>query len=123
MVSDAEEMDITEWLQADENDQGYAHLDDQEIVEFVATEHGDDTCNNDDEDNDDDDDEVQVQPCRVSHAEAAVCADKLLIWLQKQDECNTYNFNVLQGLRDIAAKKRFSSMKQTLLTSFTGNKD
>ncbi|XP_065892463.1 tigger transposable element-derived protein 2-like [Dysidea avara] len=83
MVSDAEEMDITEWLQADENDQGYAHLDDQEIVEFVATEHGDDTCNNDDDDNDD---EVQVQPCRVSHAEAAVCADKLLIWLQKQDE-------------------------------------
>ena len=34
MVYDAEEMDITEWLQTDENDHGFIHLIDQEIVEY-----------------------------------------------------------------------------------------
>ena len=34
MVYDAEEMDITEWLQTDENDQGFIRLIDQEIVEY-----------------------------------------------------------------------------------------
>jgi len=59
-------------LQADENDLGYTHLDDQEIVEFVANcEQGNDAHNND-EDNDNDvcDGGQGLEPCRVSNSEA-----------------------------------------------------
>ena len=120
IVPDAEETDVADWLQADENDLGYTHLDDQEIVEFVVTcEQGESTHNNDDDDDGDCDVELGSEPCQVSHAEAFLCIDKLLTWLEKQDECNAYNYYVLYGLREVAAKKRFSSMRQTLISSFT----
>ena len=48
IVPDAEEIDVADWLQADENDLGYTHLDDQEIIEFVVNcEQGENLHNND----------------------------------------------------------------------------
>ena len=48
IVPDAEETDVADWLQADE---GYTHLDDQEIVEYVVNyEQGESSHNNDDDD-------------------------------------------------------------------------
>jgi len=79
-------------------------LDDQEIVEFVANcEQGNDAHNNDDDDNFYDDGQGP-EPCQVSHAEAFLGISKLLSWLEKQDEWNAYNYNVLYGLREITAK-------------------
>jgi len=105
IVPDAEETDVTVRLQADEIDLGYTHLDDQEIVEFVVNcEQGESLHNNDDDDDNDCDGELGLEPCQVSHTEAFVCINKLLTWLEKQDECNAYNCNVLYGLCKIAAK-------------------
>jgi len=96
IVPDAEETDVADWLQADENYLGFTHLDDQEIVDFVANcDQGNDAHNNDeDDDNDDDvcDGGQGSEPCQVSHAEAFLCISKLLTWLEKQDECNAYNY-------------------------------
>ena len=55
----------------------------------------------------------------VSCRSNCVCINKVLTWLEKQDECNAYKYNVLYGLCKIATKKWFSSMQQTLITSFT----
>jgi len=53
---DAEETDVADWLQGDENDLGYTHFDDQEIVKFVANcEQDNDAANNDEDDDNDDD--------------------------------------------------------------------
>ena len=40
---DVEESDIGEWLQADENDSGYSHLSDAEIISQVMSSHSLDT--------------------------------------------------------------------------------
>ena len=37
-------------------------------------------------------------------SEAFLCTNKLLTWLEKQDECNAYSYNVLYDLSKIAAK-------------------
>ena len=33
---------------------------------------------------------IGLEPCQVTHAEAFLCVNKLLTWLEKQDECNAY---------------------------------
>ena len=114
VLPDAEEMDVTEWLQADENDLSYTHLNDQDIIEFVANCEQDEDAASDDNNNDCEEGQ-EFEPCQVSHVEAFACENKLLTWLKNQDECNVYNYNVLHGLCEIAEK---NSMKQTLITLF-----
>lgn len=67
--------DITEWLQADEADNGYAHLSDDEIVTTVALE---DLEEYEEEPDDDDDSETEL----VSHDKAV---NGCLKWLLQQD--------------------------------------
>ena len=38
--------------------------------------------------------------------------DKCLDWLQQQPEATPYNTSVLMSLKEIAAKKRYCSLKQ-----------
>lgn len=112
IVPEGDESDISDWLHTDENDQGYAHLTDQEIVESVL-----DSAAQESEDSDSDDDVFEVPgPCPVSHAEAVASLEKSLVWLQDQVECNTYNLSLLQSLREIAARKRFNGLRQSVIT-------
>ena len=54
----------------------------------------------------------------ISHRDAGDMLNKCLTWLQHQTEATPCNTSVLLSLKDIAAKKRYSSMKQKTITSF-----
>ena len=114
IVPEGDESDISDWLHTDENDKGYAQLTNQEIVESVL-----DSAAQESEDvNLDSDDNVFTvsEPCPVSHSEAVASLDKSLVWLQDQVECNTYNLSLLQSLWEIAARKRFNGLRQSVIT-------
>ena len=109
------EDEVTEWLNNDQNDPGYEHLHDDEIVSRVLG--GDDTvdiC----EDDGDNEEEPDVVACPVTHAQAMDMFEKCITWLQYQPEASAYNTSVLISLKDMAAKKRLSSLKQTSITSY-----
>lgn len=110
---DLDETEITEWLESDFHDQGCEHLDDDAIVDlFIGT------CSDEVQEVDSDDNETVDEPCPVSHRDAAVMLNKCLTWLQHQPEATPCNLSVLLSLKGIAAKKRYSSMKQITITSF-----
>ena len=44
--------------------------------------------------------------------------DGCITWLHQQNEANTYNLAILHELRELAAKKRLSNLKQMKLNSF-----
>ena len=54
--------------------------------------------------------------CPVSNGEAMKMFEKHLTWLQHQPEASPYNTSVLPSLKELAAKKRFSQLKQTRIT-------
>ncbi|KAL4112328.1 hypothetical protein QTP88_016139 [Uroleucon formosanum] len=53
-----------------------------------------------------------------SHSEAFVALDLAFKWFERQKESNTTQLLQLRRLRDIAAIKRKSTMKQTKISSF-----
>ena len=111
---DLAERNIAEWLESDSQDSGYEHLDDDAIVDLVLSSDLEGTGQPDS----DDDEPAHETPCPISHKDATVMFDKCLTWLQYQPEASTYNTSVLISLKDIAAQKRFSSLKQKPITSF-----
>ena len=44
--------------------------------------------------------------------------ENCITWLQHQPEASAYSTSVLIQLKDMAAKKRLSSLKQTSITSY-----
>ena len=54
----------------------------------------------------------------VNHKTAMEILDKYIAWLHCQPEATPYNTSVLPSLKEIAARKTFSSLKQTTLTYF-----
>ena len=67
------------------------------------------------------DDESEIDdatPCPISHKDAKEMLDKCRTWLQYKPEASVHNTNVLLSLKDIVAKKRFTSLKQKAITSF-----
>ena len=109
---DLDKTKTTDWLESDCHDQGYEHLDDNAIADLV---NGSDQVQEVDSD---DDSETVDEPCPISHRDAADMLNKCLTWLQHQTEATPCNTSVLLSLKDIAAKKRYSSMKQKTITSF-----
>ena len=111
------EEDVSEWIEADCNDTGYEHLDDDGIVSYVLTQS--DTCSSSlpDESVESDDEELSTVAV-VSHRDAMEMLDKCLTWLHAQPEATSYNTSVLLSLKELAANKRWSALKQTTLTSY-----
>ena len=54
----------------------------------------------------------------MSHQAAVEMFDKCTDWLHSQPEATPYNTSVLLSLKELAAKKRYSSLKQTDLRSY-----
>ena len=74
-----------------------------------------DTCSSESED------EVTVtsiSACPVSNKEAVQLFEKCIVWLQHQPESTVNITTLLMSLKDLAAKKRFSQLKQLHITSF-----
>ena len=115
--NDLPEGEILEWLEADQNDRGYTHMTDQEIIAEVTQEEEQDQENEGDEDKED---EVSQTVPSISNGEAMRMFDDCLQWLQQQDEANVYSMRVLRELRELAAKKRMNSLKQRSLREYLG---
>ncbi len=105
------EDEVCEWLESDQHDVGYTHLTDDEIVSSIVQR-------SEDEDDDSDSDEATQETSTVSHSSAVTMFDGCLQWLQEQEEACMYNINVLQELRELAARKRISALKQKKVSDF-----
>ena len=108
------ETEITEWLQFDNNEKGYGHLTDEEIVTEV-TNHVDSENEGNEEISMDSEPSGDIY---VSHSDALRMFDSCITWLLQQEEANTYNLSVLKQLRELAARKRLSSLQQERLDDF-----
>jgi len=114
---EVDEGEISEWLQSDNGDRGYEHLSDTEIITEVTSEHIHD--NSDDEIDDPTEEEGPIPtPNSITHTEAVTMFDSCINWLQSQSEANPHNLSVLRSLREIAEKKRLSTLRQRVLTDF-----
>ena len=58
------------------------------------------------------------QPIAVEQNASLDMFEKCITWLQYQPEASAYNTSVLISLKDMAAKKRLSSLKQTSITPY-----
>ena len=91
------EEEVCEWLLSDKHDMGYAHLTDDEIVSNVIHAEDEDSASDDE--------------ATTKETEASSISHVYICWLQQQEAC-LYNVHVLQELRELAARKRMSAIKQ-----------
>ena len=97
--------EIEEWLGTDNSDSGYAHLNDDEIISDVVERPVQEEAQ---ECNDNSDSVIQT----ISHSSVIIMFDGCMQWMLEQGESNAHNMAVLKELRDLAAKKRISTIKQ-----------
>lgn len=104
---------IDDWLNCDVDDPGYQILSDEEIVQQIKDD------NQEIEEEEDDGEDTAVEEDDVpTHDEAFTCLDKAMKWLERQAECDTIQLLSLKRLRDLAAKKRTSGLKQKKISDF-----
>ena len=85
-----EEDEIENWLGCDQQDMGYAHLNDDEIVSRVTREM-EEPMQQDPHDNDAEEEEIS----KISLSAAVTMFEGCIQWLQEQEESNVYNISVL----------------------------
>ncbi|XP_053968354.1 jerky protein homolog-like [Anastrepha ludens] len=110
-VSGFEECDqenVHEWLEFGEDDPGYELLTDDDIIAQVQVSEDDDEIS----------DDIVSAKKSPSNEEAFKCFETVIKWLEHQDECNSVQLLSLKRLRDLAAKKRVSKLKQTKCSTF-----
>ncbi|XP_053949972.1 jerky protein homolog-like [Anastrepha ludens] len=101
--------DIEYWLHSDSIDPGFQLLSDDEIIQSTKEE----SYPVDTEDDNDSTFELEAGP---SASEAFACFETALNWMERQSECDHVDLLVVKRLKDLAAKKRVSSLKQRTLT-------
>ena len=106
--SDVDEEDIDNWLQID-NDGGYKVITEEEIIASCSV-----TENENEEDSDSVDEPAVVMP----HAEAVANIDKLMVCFESQAETSPNELLMLKWMRDRAARKRYTKLRQQKLTAF-----
>ena len=104
------EDEIEEWLETDNNDHGYAHLNDDEIISDIIEK----PTQEETEEPEDVDDAIQT----ITHSSVIQMFDGCMKWLQEQNVSNTHNMTVLRELRELAARKRISALKQKKMTDY-----
>ena len=107
------EDEVSEWLTSDLHDNGYLHISDDGIVSSVIEQH--------EESDEESDCEANLQDSAastISHSTAVNAFDQCLSWLRQQEEVSVYNVGVLNELRELAARKRMSSLKQKTITDY-----
>ena len=87
------------------------------MIDLVSSEDGEMMDEDEEEAGDLETTEQQLK-CSVSHAEAFRMFDQCLIWLRFQQEASLANTSTLMQLRELAAEKRESSRKLTIIDSF-----
>ncbi|GBM25290.1 hypothetical protein AVEN_45920-1 [Araneus ventricosus] len=70
--------------------------------------------NSDDDNRESDEDEV-IETSKISNADAFECFAKGLMWLEQQTDSDSTELMLLKQLRDRAAKRRQSCLRQSKL--------
>ena len=104
--------DIDSWLKEDENDPGYQLFSDDDIIHQI-TDHPDGTI--DDEEEEEEPDTPQKIP---TNGEVADMLDKCLLWYEQQEESTAPLLLKLKSIRDLAATKHCSNLKQMTSHSY-----
>ncbi|CAG4961377.1 unnamed protein product [Parnassius apollo] len=105
---------MKEWITCNSNDQGFQIMSDEEIVENILQINEqqemqeDETEENIDKEND----------AGTSHDEALQALKTALKWFEKQTESDTVSLLQLKRIRDIAAIKRKSGLRQMTITKY-----
>lgn len=114
ICQDCDDDDMKEWVTCDSNDQGFQIMSDDEIVENILQINEqqemqeDETEENLDVEND----------AGLSHDEALYALETALKWFEKQTESDTVSLLQLKRIRDIAALKRRSGLRQMTMTKY-----
>ncbi|GBL88537.1 hypothetical protein AVEN_159119-1 [Araneus ventricosus] len=103
-----EEDDISSWLDCEADDAGFQMMSDDEIIAQVRKP------NSDDDNSESDEDEV-IETSKISNPDAFECFAKGLMWLEQQTDSDSTELMLLKPLRDRAAKRRQSYLRQNKL--------
>lgn len=108
--------DVEAWINNSADDPGYQVLNDEEIVAIVQNEECADIIKDDDSgSNDEEQEQAENGP---THAEAFLALETAMAWCERQSECNIIDVLQIKRMRDIAAKKRLSSMIQKRIEDY-----
>lgn len=118
LEQELDESDIGEWLQADTSDNGYAHMSEAEIISQVISPKSHDSNDETEAVAEHGDDSSASSSPLIQHGHAVKMFDSCIAWLQQQDEASAYNISMLSNLRELAAKKRLTSITQKKLTDY-----
>lgn len=99
--------DVGEWIVCDSSDLGFQILNDDELIESVTEENV--------EEEDDLNVEVEVDT-GPSASEAFAGLETALKWMECQPECDHIQLLTVKRMRDLAARKRITTVKQLTLT-------
>ena len=111
--SNLEMDDISEWMTIDNDHAGHQLLSDEEIISEVSKTNEDEVI---------EDEQVNEDTSGIpTSGEAHDMLDKCLLWYERQEECNSTSLLLLKNIRDLAATKRYSNLKQLTLQSFVNN--
>nr|CAD7425093.1 unnamed protein product [Timema monikensis] len=112
---ECDELDAREWFESDGNDPGYQHLNDDEIVHQVIEDNDNGSNVRESDDNEEMDAEEAAGP---SHSDAYETFQTAMNWLERQPEGTAIQLVLLKRLREMAAKKRTSSLVQKTIKDF-----
>ena len=101
---DASLQEIESWMKDDDQ-----YVTDGEIVALV---------NCDDNEIEDQDQAPTVEPLTISHNDGVKALETAIKYIEQQEEATGIDIMMLQRWRDLAAKKRHSSGKQTTIKNF-----
>ncbi|KAF5301615.1 hypothetical protein FQA39_LY10662 [Lamprigera yunnana] len=96
--------DIGEWMVCDSADPGFQCLNDDELIESVREESV--------EEEDNLNVEVDTRP---SASEAFSGLETALRWMERQPECDHMQLLTVKRMRDLAARKRMTTVEQLTL--------
>ncbi|KFD56326.1 hypothetical protein M513_02781 [Trichuris suis] len=105
--------DMNMWLACDNEDARFHVLNDDEIVATMSDLDG----GPDEKEEEVYDDEMLENVCPL-HEKIYQCLEVALQWFEMQEECDSKRMLCLKSIRDLAANKRRTAIKQTSITDF-----
>ena len=100
-----DENDLHRWLEKDIGDPGFQILTDEEIVGSVLAETNDEVLTDEEEC-----DESEIKG--PTHSEAFDAFETAMAWCEQQNECCSTQLLFLKKMKDLAATKRVTNLKQ-----------
>ncbi|CAG9584542.1 unnamed protein product [Danaus chrysippus] len=114
ICKDCDNDDVQEWITCDSNDPGFQMMSDDEVIENLLQSNEKHEIK-EDETEDNQDEEYNAGP---SHDQAVHALETAMKWFEKQTESDPMSLLQLKRIRDIAAMKRKSGLRQMTITKY-----